>query len=840
MRIINKQISLEQVTSRLPGLVPAYEDGVLYLFDEASLKRRFNDKSNNYGMIPLNITLSKKPTEITCSVSGETEENDGMEIVTCDNPAFVMSWETLSKWYSFFSEYYRLLNDYGHCKVSYQSAVDYYNNESRGIFANQMKYGGNEEGYKELDKLFSERGGKVKKLKSCNDRAEDEGFFCWLRKYAVKTDITEGTPNFNALLSTQPDDCGANAKPCDLAIPRIDDHINLQVSIDDLGEFSIFSKEYSLGEDCGGEVVYDGEKTMVLKDNKLGYIFNPIAMEMQFNEDDWIDYTEKYIEDHPDYFSVDFDYYGFNEDGSKVTGETEEEVEEKLKTYFPVTRERGVLIESGIIPIYEAEFLNIEGKDYIVSREEGTETPYIYINGKKIYADLNTSDFKYHFVYKKNETFERCKKDAIENGDLKEYVLYKGYPYMVEDNQIQINDTVFFEVDGYFDDNGELIYFKDDEAFTLFTDVNFFYMNNTEKEDRLEYSRVTLEKTINEHGVERKRWLPDIDGDYFIKQDEELTVQSSNLITGITASKLSTLKTRNVLVDDTGKKIEGTYEVENKSYFQPGEGEVLGCVYKLGNTANIRPFSKTSGTTDSDELEDHNYFIGDIISEITFYYEDVDGVRHSESTDLLETVTSGMPEYAYFDNENVQCDVVYNIGATLVRYEGSGFTLADDDEKNEGVIYREHVEFVETFVEYKLKSNLKKVTPFEKKTVSASSLSYPVICYMLKQEDELVENGDYNYFDNLATFEMAIKRRKTVDGNGTTIDNNSANNDSCISPVFRMEYSIGSVLSEKTISDIYIDRGINYAIDKHLKLGEVTSFEALEQYNNGYFKMMEN
>ena len=36
--------------------------------------------------------------------------------------------------------------------------------------------------------------------------------------------------------------------------------------------------------------------------------------------------------------------------------------------------------------------------------------------------------------------------------------------------------------------------------------------------------------------------------------------------------------------------------------------------------------------------------------------------------------------------------------------------------------------------------------------------------------------------------------------------------------------------------DIYINRGINAAFEKHLKLGEVTSMEALEQYGNGYFK----
>jgi hypothetical protein len=55
-------------------------------------------------------------------------------------------------------------------------------------------------------------------------------------------------------------------------------------------------------------------------------------------------------------------------------------------------------------------------------------------------------------------------------------------------------------------------------------------------------------------------------------------------------------------------------------------------------------------------------------------------------------------------------------------------------------------------------------------------------------------------------------------------------------PVFREEYKFGNSVLQNVDADIYIDRGINAAFEKHLKLGEVTSMEALEQYGNGYFK----
>ena len=65
-------------------------------------------------------------------------------------------------------------------------------------------------------------------------------------------------------------------------------------------------------------------------------------------------------------------------------------------------------------------------------------------------------------------------------------------------------------------------------------------------------------------------------------------------------------------------------------------------------------------------------------------------------------------------------------------------------------------------------------------------------------------------------------------------------NDLQVFPTYREGYRFGISILENVDSDIYIDRGINAAFEKHLKLGEVTSLEALEQYGNGYFKIMES
>ena len=63
MRIIQKQISLEPMTSRLPSIWPAYLDNRLYFFDDASLSNRSYQYTSNWGMVPVNIVVSPKSVE---------------------------------------------------------------------------------------------------------------------------------------------------------------------------------------------------------------------------------------------------------------------------------------------------------------------------------------------------------------------------------------------------------------------------------------------------------------------------------------------------------------------------------------------------------------------------------------------------------------------------------------------------------------------------------------------------------------------------------------------------------------------------------------------------------
>ena len=57
-------------------------------------------------------------------------------------------------------------------------------------------------------------------------------------------------------------------------------------------------------------------------------------------------------------------------------------------------------------------------------------------------------------------------------------------------------------------------------------------------------------------------------------------------------------------------------------------------------------------------------------------------------------------------------------------------------------------------------------------------------------------------------------------------------------PAFRAEWNMFSSMPHIINTDnIYIDRGINSAFEKHLKLQEIRTMEALENYGINYFKI---
>lgn len=985
MRTIQKIISLEPLTSRLPGVLPAYKDNVLYYFDDESLRSREYEFTSNYGMVPVNIMLDNAPSAATdwnfsydSHCYGQTlgVNKECYEAPFYDEfPKFTLSWEELSDWYKFFTDYYHLLNDWGHCGVVYSSATHYYLAESKNGYADQLVYGGDEETYREMDDLFEARGGSVEihlcdeeksrcNFDKCNEHdviheSVDKGFYKWICENIIPTFVipAEYKDYWKRDVLYYPDvikwigwlkdrsgygsydtkfECSGSTDCCECeewfnrggndilekmeiwydsvqnkilknidsvqcTIPTIIMPVNMQISIDDLGEFSIFSKEYELGIDYrtiktkadgdhtttdydknnsnGGTVVTIDGKTMILTAG-TGFEFDNVYMEM-YRGDGWAEYNPDLEQVACSFEEYDYAYrepnsgyttggtrtcypqgnpffYTFDDEDKRVVADTEEELRRELSVPYPIEEYDSILIGNSLYEVERAEYGSysgnnrfLDGKIFYVFREQYTDTPYTLINGKKVYADFypfgDVCNQFYYFPFFKVDDFDNdstCSgstfnpseykpfpRTSTQVTDYEYYITYAGSQHRVTGSSLVINDDEYPRISGICNTEDEMLYLLYGD------DRNIWHFNGDVFEKTDDY------EVLPEASEIRKK----IDGN--------IKVYTGGVLTGNTISKLNDLRSNALLVDDIGNTIEALYNIGDKYNHQPPEGTELEPIYQVGNVANVHRFSMTVEKPE-DLSGDTNYFVGDIITEMVFYYNTSDGEVDDDTKVVADTPTGGETtslkaitesteimmgksgDTLY--EEDIYCDITYYIGATLQRTAddesgtiGSGnFTLAEDITFSHGVQYKETVKFVKTEVQYYLKPEYKRQIPMTRNTPSAHTVSYPVTCYVMQQEQNRIESDyDNAYYCGLAYFEMPLKTDTLDFGlyNGTQV-----------LPIFREEYNIGMACMQNVDSDIYIDRGINTAFERHLKLGEVTSMEALEQYTNGYFKIMDN
>lgn len=1050
MRKIQKTISLEPMTSRLPSVLPAYLDNKLYFFDDASLKVRKYEHTSNWGMVPVNIVLKHNPSEGVeynqyALVSGThcygNSNYDKFE-------SFTLSFDTLSKWYYFFEEYYNLLNSYGHCSMAYSSATEYYANESKSKFISQMVYGTDEQRYIDLDAEFAEKGGKVTAVtNNFKTSYVDVGFYKWIcdnivprfiipfeyRDYWNRTTLFypdvikelawfaqrlhyETDANYSQIKGDVPtwncknehvDDCcdcekyfgkgGRRTydamkswydalqekiisinnfiKSSEICfIPTIILPTELQNSVDDLGEFSIFSKDFQLGTDyrtvegisSGGRTVirYDSGNThsgTVVTMNGNSMILNsgsgshydetymeayatscttcgyygafsdvcPRCGSKNINTIDWSSYTEKYINGNREDFVVNqFKHYCFTEDNRKVTwsGATNDELLKKLcGEIYQVESANSMYVNGVLYPIYKREYgiydMNdpyLSGNTYFVYREKETDTPYVVINGKKTYGTLyysGTTKPVYYFTFfkVKNNCCEnnecesnKCKKGesycnneifriddfktfprfySSSNND-KEYIVYNGLPYIINnDNEIPslsviVDSSLIYRVDGTFTDRLGDNYYCSGSTIYKGEGVPIEKCDNTECK-RIDINVDSLGKTDSYmYCYEGTLMTPSQQGNCCIiyKDISDIITYDVKMVTGKTASKIYDLRSQELLVDDAGQTIEGVYKVRPsyvdddgnvniwvekygkkvyniKQYSQPPQNEEIEPIYQVGNTANIKRFRMTIQDEDKIGSDNTNYFVGDIIEEMIFYYVDsnenvIEGTKFSaggqyssldaikESTQLKESVESTIVVL-----DDIRCDITYYIGATLSRKKDEKYKLAEG--YNHGVKYTETVKFVKTPTKYYLRVPSKKVLPIRKLIPMNNNLYIPIYTYKLEQDKTRIDSHLYEsrYDVALADFEAIIPLMTLNNGNVKNEfddwEDMAKRNNMEVFPVFREEYKLGISTIEKIDSDIYIDRGVSASFEKHLKLGEVYSLEALEQFGNGYFKIME-
>lgn len=844
MKHIQKEISLESVTSRLPSVWPALDsNGSVVFFDRDSVKGRKYQFTSNYGMIPLDV-LTEKGNRIPFEVVGDI--------------------------YAFYKEYNALLTNNGSCKRNYSSATEYYDTEVR-VNASNLRFGASRATYEELDEQFIVYKEKIdcseierRIVPSFQIPTEYENgwgvrklyypdvwrWMSWLwKKYSVYSAVTDcseatdccdcedfmskGGKGIYDSMKAWVNGLNIISSLSEDLTPSIVASLGMFSNIENVGSFSYLTSDYNTNEDyrtatssynqvnthSGTVVTYEG-KPMILSSGS-GSKFDTKFMEKDFDKNGWKDYTSKYFEDdsatektNPNEY-----WYAYKDDGTFVTGTSPTEVQALLNDKYPLTQVQEVFYNGELYSMFKSEYgiysgnSYLDGNYYIVERDEITNTPYASINGSVIYATLDEGVYKFDFFQKEFPL-------TASITDMENFVTIEG-------KVMNVGNNAEFELDGY---SGYVI----THVGQIGADI--YYYNSNSK---------SLTQNISSMLVSVNSATCYVQGDCLISVYKgDAIPKRGDIIIGTCPSKLTSLESSDLLIDDVGNMIHGVYNVSNFKTQQPPSELVLELSYQVGNTANVKQFSKT--VTDDSQIESlqTNYFIGDIIDSMVFYFDcedksERDKTMVSASTSALSAIKESIGKksdsinYLYND---ISCDITYYKGATLKRDKGSD-KLYRDSSRYEGVKCTETVRFPLKAVTYFLEKSNDNVTPINETNHANSSVGYTIYVYELEQEVSMIQSDTYEtlYPTPLSNFEM-----KTCVWNGSTwttdgYDDFERGNGINAFPVFMEEYSLHTAAPQSVSGNIYINRGVNAAIDKHLRLGEVTSLESLTQYGNGFY-----
>ena len=903
MKTIQLTYSLEWFKSRLPSVYPSYDGDELLFFDEESIKKRDNRLMSNYGTVPLDIcpkllgydgfddnfkiswnTFSRwfhefklyywllnnggsckrvyssatdfydseyKPSStvqlpfgsdrssyeeldksfkerggnvsaITNSCEGKDDiavgyRDDGFFKWICDNivPSFeipseyVEYWNTnriyypnVISWISWFEE-----------RKGYPSELNKCAESDDCCDCEEYIRRGGEKLLESLKTWFKETNSNILKIKGIIEKVIEDD-----KEKKLDEKIF---PNFFAPHAF----CEINVSSC-FGKPSLQ---------------SILSEKYNTKTDfrhgsydstsntSGGTVVDVDGVSMHFKDDSRpngGSTFNEKYMEMEYDDSAFEEYLPMYANDNKSSFSVPSGtldtsgitledklpifHYGVDKDGVKKYGKSYADVIDKFSTKANIERNGKYgwfLIDEELYEVSPIESVEMNGEKIPVFRENGTNTPYVIVGGRDVYAEYDFKSNSYSFSFNVNAKFKRNpSQDSLDVSGIR-CISYNG----VIKTFPSTSDTITFSLS-----DGDTVDYKLIDGYSIVDDsIYYIYKGKVTSGD-------TLDDIISGATVS---------GDVITieAKENDIKISKCNVIIGTTSSKLLGLRSFNVMTDDNGNMIEAlnTTPTKDTYNYQPLEGSELEPLYQVGNVACISAFSLSYEDYESNKPRPIRH-VGNIISSMKFYYADANGDKILDtvkkvggaiksSLNAIQESTKKATDYKKdypmeVVSDNVYCEIVYNIGATIVYDKAKASYSIDGDS---GVTYTEIVEFEKVKTEYYLGND---------------SHSYPIYVYKLRQGDNPTASftAPINVFDTSLTTTYS------------SIDGMDDYNGLDAYPTFQDAYNIGISSLPIVDSDVNIDRGNNAAFEKHLKIGEVTSLEALENYTNGYFKMMEN
>lgn len=602
-------------------------------------------------------------------------------------------------------------------------------------------------------------------------------------------------------------------------------------TIDDMGEYSIFCNDWEEGVEYSSSdiAIYD-EKVWMKNDTDYGSLYSnrykefyfPQIKDMKYDENfiwyqkskndftysesQWVDYTDYYFD------KTDTDYSKKLPSGTTYTNRNgkvfynADPKEDMAYKYQIITNgEYGFyVINNEIFKPYRTEYIKYNNEYIFVYDADNfvqLNEKYCYVKGQKVYSKTKENCYNHYFIIDGNEY------NIIKNGL---FIDYKGSAIIIDNNSITINGLNYPKINSYSVIDGKNYYINNNNIVTLTRNNNQYSLDSNIVTDLgiklTEFNSKSSGYTINNDIV------------YVLKPYKEYNI---NTISGYTESKLSSFESYHVAFDDIGNKLPGALQKKSDGTYIPlKDGYELDLPYKVGNVSDI-----TVMEYDTDD-ETPKTFFGNILTSITFYYTDYyDNIisdtktecgigdslitKINDCNDKLKTYketnaeTNKIAEKHYYINDNIKASIKYHMGAII-----------DKDletVKEQGIVYEEEVTLISKTFDY----------------MFDEFSSYIIKYYEINYNDVYDEMNEYS--NNTCKVGKSKFSFKIDDITSNIQKGYRAKHDGMIAaPVFREEYKFGSASMENIDANIYIDRGFSSSFERHLKMLDVKSMEALE------------
>ena len=740
-------------------------------------KSRNNFKINSYYNGSL-FTFTEKSDEC----------NYGMIPTDVIKNAKIITYSTMMRIYYFMKNYNKLLKRNTKCTsfysekefIEYKDSVDYYNNEVEDKSPTKEQY------YIDLKNEYDDYVSKL-----------GNNFIDWVDNKFDKDEYGKGGGKYISpyeYLGTE-----------DVKELKLVNCINIPIlmtnTIDDIGELTTFSKEWESGDIYNENDLTTYENEIFKKNSEPGdgSIFSTKYKESYFGSIEYLNYIN----------SEDLEW--LNKSNGKTVG--------SLNQWDNVTENYFKDENNNELPNYELKYAYKNGNVIINPTKEDmretykidTDSIYCYKNNqykskKHKYIINNSNKYVVFDIMINNVKLSYTIIDDIKYYSIfdskNEFINYKGVLLSIQNGDFIEHNNEFISIDNNRDVKKLYGIVKvENKIYYINLNKKIVSINNIEKEDCSCFGCYNSNPNESTKGYEINGTNLYIYKPYKLSQGNELE--------GKTETKLSCLYTKPFACDNLGKTLPCSFNKDNKGNIkQPDEtkeNNYLGFICQVGNTSNLENYGD-------------NKFWGNILDNIKIYYKDNNGNIIKEKYINGKNVNDIVNFIKENENNNdiikkLYCDITYYMGAII------------NLENNNYFYYSNGVEYTDTTY------LTLETTEFNKTKTHMFLVKY----FKINYDDYFIEWDEFDNKSekiNISSFKIKFTQEHK--------EYRDKLNGIIYAPTFREDYKFGSSSLEKVDSNIYIDRGISNAFEKHLKLLDVSSLESLEQYGNGFYNIIKN